>query len=81
MKKPFDYLLFLILISNQCFSQEVDSDIQQNVIHNGVGLGSIIAVVLSWERNKSILFAILHGIFGWFYVVWFALTRAQNERK
>ncbi len=36
----------------------------------GVGLGTIIAVVVSWSRNKSILLAILHGILGWIYVIY-----------
>ena len=36
----------------------------------GVGLGTIIAVVVSWSRNKSILWAIIHGILGWFYVIY-----------
>jgi hypothetical protein len=38
-------------------------------------LGTAIAVVLSWSRNASILWCILHGIFSWFYVVYFAFTR------
>ena len=45
----------------------------------GIGLGSAIAVVLSWHRNKSILFMILSGILSWIYVIYFALTRQQNE--
>jgi hypothetical protein len=45
------------------------------VVSNGVGLGSVIAVVASWDRNKSILWAILHGILSWLYVIYFALTR------
>ncbi|MEP7278813.1 MAG: hypothetical protein ABI813_09240 [Bacteroidota bacterium] len=36
----------------------------------GVGLGTIIAVVLSWTRNKSVLWAIIHGILGWLYVIY-----------
>jgi hypothetical protein len=36
----------------------------------GVGLGTIIAVVISWSRNKSILWAIIHGILGWLYVIY-----------
>ena len=47
---------------------------------SGIGLGSAIAVVLSWHRNKSILFAILHGVLSWFYVLHFAFTRKPNER-
>jgi len=51
----------------------------QNILQSGVGLGAVIAVVTSWSRNRSILWAIFHGICGWFYVVYFALSRAQNE--
>lgn len=47
----------------------------------GIGLGSAIAVVCSWQRNRSILWAILAGILSWFYVVHFALTRKPDERK
>jgi hypothetical protein len=36
----------------------------------GIGLGTVIAVVISWSRNKSILWAIIHGILGWFYVIY-----------
>jgi hypothetical protein len=46
--------------------------------HGGTGcwaLGSSIAVVLSWARNGSILWAILHGIFSWGYVIYYAVTR------
>ncbi len=41
----------------------------------GIGLGSAIAVAISWSLNKSILWAILHGFFGWFYVIYHAFTR------
>lgn len=47
----------------------------QTVTQSGIGLGSAIAVVCSWERNRSILWAILAGLFSWFYVIDFALTR------
>jgi hypothetical protein len=39
------------------------------------GLGTAIAVVLSWSRNASILWCILHGILSWIYVIYFAITR------
>ena len=51
------------------------------VVHSGIGLGSVIAVVCSWQRNRSILWAILAGIFSWFYVIYFALTRLPEETK
>lgn len=48
------------------------------VTQMGIGLGSIIAVVCSWDRNRSILWAILAGILSWFYVLYFALTRTPK---
>jgi hypothetical protein len=45
----------------------------QVVATGGWGLGSIIAVVISFSCNHSILWAILHGIFGWFYVIYRAI--------
>lgn len=47
----------------------------------GIGIGSAIAIVCSWQRNRSILWAILAGILSWFYVIYFALTRKADERK
>ncbi len=44
----------------------------------GVGLGTIIAVVISWSRNKSILWAIIHGILGWLYVI-YAIIFRKNQ--
>ncbi len=41
----------------------------------GIGLGTAIAVTISWSIHKSILWAILHGVCSWFYVVYYALTR------
>jgi len=41
----------------------------------GIGLGSALAVAISWSVNKSILWAIIHGVLSWFYVIYFALTR------
>lgn len=41
----------------------------------GIGLGSAIAVAISWSLHSSIVWAIIHGFFGWFYVIYYALTR------
>jgi hypothetical protein len=41
----------------------------------GIGLGSAIAVAISWSLHKSILWAAIQGFFGWFYVLYYALTR------
>jgi hypothetical protein len=41
----------------------------------------MLAVVCSWERNRSILWAILAGFCTWFYVIYFALSRRPDEVK
>lgn len=42
---------------------------------HGVGMGSALAIAISWSQHQSILWAIVHGFFGWFYVAWYAITR------
>ena len=41
----------------------------------GIGLGSAIAVAISWSLHKSIVWALIQGFFGWFYVIYYAFTR------
>jgi hypothetical protein len=41
----------------------------------GIGLGSALAVAISWSLHKSIIWAIIHGVFSWFYVIYYAFTR------
>jgi hypothetical protein len=53
----------------------------QTVTQTGIGLGSAIAVVCSWQRNRSILWSILAGILSWFYVIYYAITRRPDETK
>ncbi len=80
-KKLFLSLLFLIACVTPLLAQ-IDTPppvTQTTVIEKGVGLGAVIAVVASWSRNQSILWAILHGILSWFYVIYFALTRRSGE--
>jgi hypothetical protein len=42
----------------------------------GVGFGSALAMAISYVNNHSILWAIVDGLLGWIYVVYFALFRA-----
>ena len=39
----------------------------------GISFGSALAMILSWSVNRSILWTILHGIFSWFYVIYFVI--------
>ncbi|KKL22910.1 hypothetical protein LCGC14_2430630 [marine sediment metagenome] len=41
----------------------------------GTSFGAALACVISWSLHQSILWAMLHGAFGWLYVIYFAWTR------
>ena len=47
----------------------------------GIGLGSVIAILCSWERNRSILWAIVASFVSWFYVGYYLLTRQPKLRN
>lgn len=42
---------------------------------SGVGLGGVIAGILSWSVNHSIGWLILHIFCSWFYVIYYAFFR------
>ena len=39
----------------------------------GIGFGTALAIAISWSVNKSILWAIIHGLLSWFYVIYYAI--------
>jgi len=39
----------------------------------GISFGSALAMILSFHVNHSIVWAIIHGICSWFYVIYRAL--------
>jgi hypothetical protein len=48
---------------------------KETTTSNGISLGSAIAVVISYNLYHSVLWAIIHGIFSWFYVIYYLITR------
>ena len=57
-------------MSNSAYSIRVDG------AKYGVGFGSALAMAISYANNHSILWAIVDGLLGWLYVIYFALLRA-----
>ena len=51
----------------------------QAAAQSGIGLGSALAMICSWQRNRSIFWAVIAGLLSWFYVIYFALTRREDE--
>ncbi|MGJ1417442.1 hypothetical protein ACR784_22905 [Sphingobacterium multivorum] len=75
--KHLALFIFFLFISDIVFGQEISKSTTQKITQSGIGLGSVIAVVTSWDRNKSILWALIHGILGWLYVIYYAFTRNE----
>ena len=74
-------VLLLCSTTFPLFAQGNSEEVTKTVINKGVGLGAVIAVVASWSRNRSILWAILHGVFSWLYVIYFAVTRTADDDR
>ena len=49
--------------------------IGSEVTRSGIGFGVALAMVISWSANESVLWAIVHGIFSWFCVIYHVATR------
>jgi len=43
-------------------------------IQIGAGFGTILAMVISYGNWHHIGWAILHGIFNWFYVIYYVIV-------
>ena len=41
----------------------------------GIGIGAVIAGVLSWSANHSIVWLIFHVCCGWLYVIYYVLFK------
>lgn len=46
----------------------------KTIVRNGVSFGVALAIAISWSTNQSIFWAIVHGIFSWAYVIYFAIV-------
>ena len=40
-----------------------------------IGFGSVLAITLSWTANQAIIWALVHGLLGWIYVIYYLITR------
>ena len=44
--------------------------ISNTTVSAGIGAGSIMAMILSFDLNHSIVWMILHGSISWFYIIY-----------
>lgn len=46
----------------------------------GVGIGVVIAALLSWSTHHSILWVIVNGLFGWLYVIYWWIYYSSSAQ-
>jgi len=51
------------------------SDTKVNIGTGGLGLGSLIAVIISYVNGNNILWVILHGLLSWLYVIFHLIVK------
>ncbi len=54
------------------------SDSRSSAAGGGITLGSLLAVVLSWTVNHSVLWCILHFFCSWFYVIYWLIEYSSK---
>ncbi len=42
-------------------------------------IGAMLAVLVCWSRTNSILVSTLAGVFGWFYLIYYAVIIRPRE--
>ncbi len=76
------FTVALLLCSFSVMAQDIENSyVNKTVVENGLSLGAVLAIVTSWTRNRSLLWAFLHALFSWFYVIYFILTRKPEEKR
>jgi hypothetical protein len=45
----------------------------RSYVRTGITFGSALAMVISFTTNRSVIWAIIHGVFSWLYVIYYAL--------
>lgn len=65
-----DYKTRAYYDTNGQYHQET---IVKKTIKKGISFGTCLAMVISYVTWKSVLWAIIHGLFGWLYVLYFLI--------
>ena len=42
-------------------------------VKTGIGFGSALAMVISYANWHSVLWAMIHGVMGWLYVIYYVI--------
>ncbi len=49
------------------------------VVYSGISMGTALAMILSYTKWHSILWAIFHGFLSWIYVIYYAFMYVRVQ--
>ena len=55
------------------FYNEKNQTIVKKTVKNGISFGSALAMVISFTTWHSVGWAIVHGLLGWVYVIYYVI--------
>lgn len=44
---------------------------KKNYVSTGITFGSTLAIAISWSLHHSVIWACIHGLLSWFYVIYY----------
>ncbi len=50
-------------------------NVRTEVVRGGISFGTALAIAMSWTANHSVLWAIIHGLLSWVYVIYYVLFK------
>jgi hypothetical protein len=50
-------------------------EIRTEVVRSGITFGTALAMAISFDTHRSVLWAIVHGVCSWLYVFYYLVTR------
>jgi hypothetical protein len=60
-----------------CMNKPCEPKRAETAAKAGIGFGCALAIVLSWTANHAVGWAVIHGLLGWFYVIYFLITNHE----
>ncbi|MFY7810629.1 MAG: hypothetical protein ACOVQ2_02750 [Flavobacterium sp.] len=51
------------------------------ILQSTIGFGTVLAITISWSLNRSLFWAIIHGILGWLYIIYYMLGDPNNDDR
>jgi hypothetical protein len=45
------------------------------IVRSGITYGTALAMAISFNVNQSVLWAMIHGVLSWIYVVYYVLVK------